>query len=188
VPPPPKRAPRPVTSKTSGRAHRAAAPRSVADHEQLVAVYTEVGGQETLQRVVTAISRLGRRLDVFYRQQFDELNISHGEWTVLSTLAVEDHGEGSTPTKLADICGVSPSTMTHRLDRMTERGLLARTPDSENRTRIRVRLADGGWALFKQAVLDAEVVETRILSPLTREERRQLANLLEKVVTGLRSH
>ncbi len=153
-----------------------------------MSAYTGVGGQETVQRVVTAISRLGRRLDVFYREQFDELNISHGEWTVLSTLAVEGREGGSTPSKLADICGVSPSTMTHRLDRMVDRGLVERSPDPDNRTRIRVQLADGGWELFRQAVLDAEVVESRILSPLSSDERSQLASLLEKVVASLRTH
>jgi DNA-binding MarR family transcriptional regulator len=155
------------------------------EYEQAVSAYTKVGGQETLQRVVTAISRLGRRLDVFYREQFEELNISHGEWTVLSTLAV---AAGSTPSKLADICGVSPSTMTHRLDKMAERGLIVRTADADNRTRIRVQLADGGWQLFTQAAMDAEVVEARILSPLSDAERKQLATLLEKVVSALRPH
>ena len=76
--------------------------------------------------------------------------------------------------------------MTHRLDRMVERGLVTRAPDPDNRTRIRVQLAKGGWELFRQAILDAEVVESRILSPLTADERRQLADLLEKVVAGLR--
>ena len=78
--------------------------------------------------------------------------------------------------------------MTHRLDRMVERGLVERSPDPDNRTRIRVQLADGGWELFRRAVLDAEVVESRILSPLTNDERAQLAALLEKVVAGLRAH
>jgi DNA-binding MarR family transcriptional regulator len=158
------------------------------DYAQAVAVYTAAGGQETVQRVVTAISRLGRRLDVFYREQFEELSISHGEWTVLSTLAIEGREGGSTPSKLADICGVSPSTMTHRLDKMAERDLIVRAPDPENRTRIRVLLGDDGWELFRRAILDAEVVESRILSPLTGAERRQLAALLEKVVAGLRTH
>src|SRR6201999_3776435 len=145
---------RPVrpSPKRPQRPPRSAAKRTPAtpydEYAQTVALYTEAGGQETLQRVVTAISRLGRRLDVFYRQQFDELHITHGEWTVLTTLAVEGRDSGSTPTKLADICGVSPSTMTHRLDKMAERDLVARTPDPDNRTRIRVQLADGGWKLF----------------------------------------
>jgi DNA-binding MarR family transcriptional regulator len=200
VPPAPKRAP--VTGPGAPRpakATKAAAERSdpgplddsdatYRDYAQAVSAYTQAGGQESVQRVVTAISRLSRRLDVFYRDQFDELNISHGEWTVLSTLAVEGRDGSSTPSRLADICGVSPSTMTHRLDRMAERNLLQRSPDPDNRTRIRVQLAPAGWQLFKQAVLDAEVVESRILSPLSNDERRQLASLLEKVVLALRTH
>ena len=100
----------------------------MASTSRLSSAYTKAGGQETVQRVVTAISRLGRRLDVFYREQFDELNVSHGEWTVLSTLAIEGRDGGSTPSKLADICGVSPSTMTHRLDRMVARELVIALP------------------------------------------------------------
>ncbi|MBV9592858.1 MAG: MarR family transcriptional regulator [Actinobacteria bacterium] len=157
-----------------------------ADYEQAVALYTAAGGQESVQRVVTAISRLGRRLDVFYRDQFEELGLSHGEWTVLSTLALDGRGGGVMPSRLADICGVSPSTMTHRLDRMVERGLVARSADPDNRARSRVVLADAGWELFRRAVLDAEVVESRILSPLDAREQRQLAALLEKVVAGLK--
>jgi DNA-binding MarR family transcriptional regulator len=176
VPQAPKRAPRSSPTTPYG------------EYAQSVAAYTKAGGQEAVQRVVTAISRLGRRLDVFYREQFDELDVSHGEWTVLSTLAIEGRDGGSTPTKLADICGVSPSTMTHRIDRMAARGLVERSPDPDNRTRIKVQLARGGWELFKQAILDAEVVESRILSPLSNDERRQLATLLEKVVAGLRTH
>src|SRR5450631_1264039 len=97
----------------------------LAEYERAVALYTAAGGQETVQRVVTAMSRLNRRLDVFYRQQFVELGLSHGEWTVLQTVALEGPDIGSTPTKLADVAGLSPSAMTHRLDRMAARGLIA---------------------------------------------------------------
>jgi DNA-binding MarR family transcriptional regulator len=185
VPSPQKRTPR---SSATDRARRKPAPTPYEDYARQVTLYTQAGGQETLQRVVTALSRLGRRLDVAYRQQFDELNITHGEWSVLVSLAVEGRDGDSTPTKLADVCGVSPSTMTHRLDRMAERNLVVRVPDPENRTRIRVHLAEPGWQLFTHAILDAEVVESRLLSPLSPEEREQLADLLEKVVVGLRSH
>src|ERR1700753_3239893 len=119
----------------------------LAEYERAVALYTAAGGQETVQRVVTAISRLDRRLDVFYPQQFAELGLSHGEWTVLQTVALEGPDVGSTPSKLADIAGLSPSAMTHRLDRMTERGLISRAPDTDNRTRVKITLTDSGWAL-----------------------------------------
>ncbi|HSY15735.1 MAG TPA: MarR family winged helix-turn-helix transcriptional regulator [Jatrophihabitantaceae bacterium] len=157
----------------------------LAEYERAVAVYTAAGGQETVQRVVTAISRLSRRLDIFYRDQFVELALAPGEWSVLQAVALEGRNGGSTPTRLADLGGVSPSTMTHRLDRMVARGLVQRTPDPENRTRIKVALTDAGWELFRTAVLDADTVEADILSSLDDRERRQLASLLEKLVAGL---
>ncbi len=162
------------------------APGPYAEYEQAVAIYTAAGAHENVQRVVTAISRLGRRLDVFYREQFETVGISHGEWTVLSTLAIEGRDGGVMPSRLADLAGVSPSTMTHRVDRLVGRGLVGRAADPDNRTRSRVVLATAGWELFRRVVLDAEVVESRILSPLDAREQRQLAALLEKVVAGLR--
>jgi DNA-binding MarR family transcriptional regulator len=75
--------------------------------------------------------------------------------------------------------------MTHRLDRMVARGLIRRTVDAENRTRMRVELAQPGWELFRHAIVDAEVVEGDILSALDPDEQRQLADLLEKLVAGL---
>jgi DNA-binding MarR family transcriptional regulator len=158
-----------------------------AEYERAVAVYTAAGGQETVQRVVTAISRVSRGLDVYYRQQLTALGLSHGEWTVLSSLALEGRAGSLTPSKLADSCGVSPSTMTHRLDRMAERGLVTRAADPDNRTRSRIALANDGWELFRRAVLDADVVEARIVAPLDVAERRQLAVLLERLVAGLRA-
>lgn len=175
----------------SGPPDRSARKRSTPDrtpygeYQEAVAAYTAVGGQETVQRVVTALSRVNRRLDVFYRQQFEELGINPGEWSVLAALAVEG-AAGSTPSQLADVGGVSPSTMTHRLDRMVGRGLVKRVQDADNRTRMRVSLTRAGWELFRRAVLDAEVVESRVLSPLDDRERRQLAALLDKLVAELR--
>jgi DNA-binding MarR family transcriptional regulator len=160
-------------------------PTPYDEYEAAVAAYTEAGGQETVQRIVTALSRLNRRLDVFYRQQFEQLDINPGDWGVLVAVALE-RGKGSSPSALADRGGVSPSTMTHRLDGMVSRGLIRREPDPGNRTRTKILLTDEGWALFRRSVLDAEVVEAKILSPLGDADRRELAMLLEKLVAGLR--
>lgn len=174
------------TRREAAGAPKRAAPSPYTEYERAVAVYTAAGGQEVVQRVVTAMGRVNRRLDVFYRDQLAELGVSHGEWSVLATLAQEGPGGAVTPSRLADVCGVTASTMTHRLDRMVERGLVGRAVDPENRTRMRITLADEGWELFRRAVLEADVVESRIIEPLTVTERRELARLLEKVVAGLR--
>lgn len=155
-----------------------------AEYERAVRVYTEAGAAETVQRIVTAMSRLSRRLDVFYNERFDAIDISRTEWPVLQALAMEGRRGRSNPSKLADAAGVSASTMTHRLDRMVERGLIERSTDPENRTRMVVSLTRDGWELFRRAVLDAESEEAGIFAPLTDAERATLAELLEKALAG----
>lgn len=155
-----------------------------AEYERAVRVYTEAGAAETVQRIVTAMSRLSRRLDVFYHERFDALDVSLAEWPVLQSLAMEGRGGHSNPSRLADAAGVSASTMTHRLDRMVERGLVERGPDPANRTRTEVSLTRAGWDRFREAVLDAETEETGIFAPLTDAERSTLARLLEKALAG----
>lgn len=155
-----------------------------AEYERAVRVYTEAGAAETVQRIVTALSRLSRRLDVFYRTRYDALDIAPSEWPVLQSLAMEGRGGTSNPSRLADASGVPASTMTHRLDRMLARGLIERAPDPENRTRMVVSLTRAGWDLFRAAVLDAEAEETDVFAPLTDTERSTLAALLEKALAG----
>ena len=159
-----------------------------AEYERAVRVYTEAGAAETVQRIVTSLSRLSRRLDLFYRDRYDALNIAPGDWPVLQTLAMEGRRGSSHPSLLADAAGVSASTMTHRLDRMVERGLVERAPDPANRTRMVVSLTRAGWELFRAAVLDAETVETDVFAPLTDAERSTLAALLEKALAGQDPH
>jgi DNA-binding MarR family transcriptional regulator len=147
-------------------------------------VYTEAGAAETVQRIVTAISRLSRRLDVFNRDRYEALDIVPHEWPVLHALALEGRNGVSNPSRLAAAAGVPASTMTHRLDRMVARGLIKRAPDPENRTRMAVSLTQAGWELFRAAVLDAEPEETDVFAPLTDAERATLAALLEKALAG----
>jgi DNA-binding MarR family transcriptional regulator len=156
----------------------------LADYEAAVAGYTAAGANETVQRVVTALTRISKRLDNYYREQFSELNLQRGDWGVLAELALHGADSSSTPSRLADVTGVSPSTMTHRLDQLVERGLVQRTPDPDNRTRMRVRLTRAGQELFRQSVVDADATEAAVLAALEPAEQAQLADLLEKVLAS----
>ena len=137
-----------------------------------------------MQRVITAIAQVSKKLDQWYDRQLADLGISHGDWSVLSQLATADGGP-LTPSRLADAAGLAASSMTSRLDRMCRRGLVERTPDPSNRTRVLVTLTDPGWQLFAEAVRDADVVESDILARLSLDERRELADLLEVVLIRL---
>ncbi|MDQ6714977.1 MAG: MarR family transcriptional regulator [Actinomycetota bacterium] len=153
-----------------------------------VASYVAAGGEETVQRVITAIHGLQRRLGQWYAHQLIDLGLSQGEWAVLTRLATCEEGTSMTPSQLAEAASVAPSSMTHRLDRMTERGLVSRTTDPGNRTRVLVSLTRDGWDMFSAAIKESDMVESDVLSPLTTAEREQLASLLEQVIAGLDEH
>src|SRR5436190_1071759 len=124
-----------------------------------VAAYVAAGADESVQRIVTAVHRLSRRLNQWYDRQLADLDITTGEWAVLSELARIEESEALTPSQLAAAANVAPSSMTHRLDRMIERGLISREQDPANRTRVLVRMSDAGWQLYASAIRESNVVE-----------------------------
>ncbi|KRC61400.1 DNA-binding MarR family transcriptional regulator [Agromyces hippuratus] len=152
-------------------------------HRRAVATYVAAGGEESVQRVITAVQGLTKKLDQWYVRQLTDLDVSSGEWAVVTSLAKA--GEALTPSQLAELTNVAPSSMTHRLDKLAERGLVERAADPDNRTRILVSLTEEGWGLFSQAIRDSDVVESDVLQDLGDTERAELARLLEVVIARL---
>ena len=150
-----------------------------------VAAYVAAGGEESVQRVITAVHGLARKLDQWYTRQLADLDLSAGEWAVLSQLARTKEDEALTPSQLAEVSCVAPSSMTHRLDRMAQRNLIARATDPDNRTRVLITLTDEGWQTFTAATREADIVESDVLGPLSHHQREDLASLLELLIKGL---
>ena len=157
----------------------------VQEVRRVVAAFVAAGADESVQRVITAVHRLSRRLNRWYDRQLADLGVTAGEWTVLEQLARSPGEAPLTPSQLAEAANVAPSSMTHRLDRMVERGLIARSADPENRVRVRVRLTDSGYGLYAQAIREADLVEADLLAGLTAKQVQTLAELLERVIAGL---
>ena len=171
--------------KTPRPASKGTAPTAQDEYRADVAAYVAAGGDESVQRVITAVHGLARKLNQWYARQLVDLDLSAGEWAVLSILARSNEDEALTPSQLAEATSVAPSSMTHRLDRMAQRDLIARAADPDNRTRVLITLTDEGWATFKAAVRESDMVESDVLGPLSRGQREDLASLLEVLIAGL---
>ena len=170
---------------TPGTASKGTTPTAQDEYRADVAAYVAAGGDESVQRVITAVHGLARKLNQWYARQLADLDLSAGEWAVLSQLARNDDNVALTPSQLAEATSVAPSSMTHRLDRMAQRDLVARAADPDNRTRVLITLTDEGWATFKAAVRESDMVESDVLGPLSRKQREDLASLLEVLIAGL---
>jgi DNA-binding MarR family transcriptional regulator len=160
-------------------------PRTAREqHRKAVAAYVAAGGEESVQRVITAIYGVTKKLDQWYVRQLADLDLAQGEWAVVAALA-KAGDTCLTPSQLADLTNVAPSSMTHRLDKMSGRGLVERRPDAANRTRTLISLTPEGWDLFSDSIRESNVVESDILRGLSAAERGELARLLERVIEEL---
>jgi DNA-binding MarR family transcriptional regulator len=161
-------------------------PQSEAERvRETVALFVAAGATESVQRVITSVHGLSRRLNQWYDRQLADLDLTAGDWAVMSKLVRDGGDAGLSPSVLADAANVAPSSMTHRLDRLAKRRLLTRDTDPDNRVRVRVRLSNEGWQLFRTAIQESNLVESDVLSSLSKREQVRLAELLERAIKEL---
>lgn len=131
--------------------------------------------------VLSRVTRLARHLDrqrtiVFARHELET-------WTfdVLSALR-RSEGEQLSPGQLLAQTLVTSGTMTNRIDRLEERGLVRRRPDPSDARSVRVQLTAAGRRRVDAALRDLVARENAILGSLDESERATLAALLRRVV------
>ena len=89
------------------------------------------------------------------------------------------------PTELFRSMMVTSGTMTNRIDRLTEKDLVRRIPDPEDRRGILVELTEQGRKLIDSALASHVSNEERLLQSLSPEEQSTLAALLGKWLSSL---
>ncbi|WP_236241475.1 MarR family winged helix-turn-helix transcriptional regulator [Streptomyces sp. CC228A] len=135
-----------------------------------------------VEKVVSALGRLNRRMNVAYGRQVAELGITNPEWEVLKTLVLAGAPYRMGPSELAKRLGLTPAAMTHRIDRMAAEGLVTRDRDETNRVRVIVELTDEGRAKWLEAMRMATAFEEELLQDLTATERALLGELLIRLL------
>ena len=77
----------------------ATTPTAQDEYRADVAAYVAAGGDESVQRVITAVHGLARKLNQWYARQLADLDLSAGELAVLSQLARSDENVALTPSR-----------------------------------------------------------------------------------------
>jgi DNA-binding MarR family transcriptional regulator len=77
---------------------------------------------------------------------------------------------------------VTSGTMTNRLDRLEERGLVRRHQDPVDARSVRVQITAAGRRCVDSALADLVEREHAILASLSADDRRALASSLRRVV------
>jgi DNA-binding MarR family transcriptional regulator len=131
--------------------------------------------------VIGRISRLERKLAVELARVFALHGLEHWEYDVLATLRRAGKPFELTIGAMLESMMLASGTISHRIDRLEGRGLVARRQDTDDRRVVHVGLTAEGKRLVERALLDHAANETRLLSGLSARERDQLAALLRRL-------
>jgi len=134
--------------------------------------------------IIGRLARLRAIIDEEQEAVFAEHGISNPTFTMLVTLVRLNRPGGISQRRLADEMGLTPGTVSARVDRLVADGLVVRAPDPADRRGSLVTLTDRGRDLF-EAVVPAHLAnQVRLLGSLTPDEQATLAGLLRKLLVA----
>jgi DNA-binding MarR family transcriptional regulator len=133
--------------------------------------------------VVSRLARVRDFIDAQLAAVFGNFGLSAPSFAVLVTLArLGGESVGVSQRRLADELGLTPGTVSVRIDRLVEDGLVSREPDPDARRNVLVALTPKGRELFERVVPAHLANEARLLSALSESEQKLLADLLRKLL------
>jgi DNA-binding MarR family transcriptional regulator len=137
---------------------------------------------EPLQ-VLSRVSRLARHLDRARRTAFAAHGLETWEFDVLSALRRQGEPHQLSPGALLRATLVTSGTMTNRIDRLAESGLVRRLPDPQDKRGVLVQLTERGQTVADAALTDLLEQERGLLAGLDISERDLLASLLRLLLS-----
>lgn len=129
-------------------------------------------------QVLSRIWRLARHLDRVRAAAFAGHGLEIWEFDVLSALRRDGPPYQLSPGSLLRATMVSSGTMTNRIDRLAQSGLVRRNPDPADKRRVIVSLTSAGLERVDGALADLLSSERRLLADLTADQCSELASLL----------
>lgn len=132
--------------------------------------------------IIGRLGRLTKHLERGLQETFSSFDLNFGEFDVLATLRRTGQPYQLSPTELFNTMMVSSGTMTHRIDRLEQAGLVKRSPDPGDRRGTLIQLTDKGFNVIEKAVEAHVANEHRLISGLEESERQALDQLLRKLL------
>jgi DNA-binding MarR family transcriptional regulator len=134
--------------------------------------------------VFSRVDRLARHLDRARRAAFAASGLEPWEFDVLSALRRAGEPYELSPKALLQQTLVSSGTMTNRLDRLAERGLVERRTDPNDGRGVPARLTAPGRERADDAIAVLLDAERELLAGIAPEQQRRLAELLRAFAVG----
>jgi MarR family 2-MHQ and catechol resistance regulon transcriptional repressor len=134
--------------------------------------------ENTVLRLWLLLRRVGDALDLCQDSVFSKYGLTTEQFGVLTS--IKSRGP-LRPIDLASILERGPNSMSMLVDRMVKAGLVRRTRDRKDRRTVTVSLTSKGEKAVEPAIPAGWEFIHRILSPLSYNDQRAFASMLETV-------
>jgi DNA-binding MarR family transcriptional regulator len=134
--------------------------------------------------ITARLARLQARLGPRLEEVFVRFGLRGTDFAVLATL-VRLEGNTLSQRRLGAELGLSPGTISLRIDRLAERGLVEREPDPADGRGAVISITEHGRELFEACAPEHLTNAGELLSGLSDDERDQLGRLLGKLLYTL---
>ena len=132
--------------------------------------------------VTIRLAQLRARLDALVEANLRTHGVRTSDFAALITLMRIGGENGVSQHRLADELGLTPGTVSARIDRLVETGLAERSPAPDSKRRTLVIPTPAGRDLFERVIPSHLSTEDRLLAALSDEERNQLAGMLRTLL------
>lgn len=130
------------------------------------------------QQVGYLLRKAHQRATAIFMKHFGAHQLTPTQWTTL--VRVQEQGSVS-QNQLGRLTAMDPATIQGVVQRLIERGLIARTPDPKDGRRKRLAPTPTGKRMVSSLVAEAYKVSCDTLKPLTPSERAQFLGLLSRL-------
>jgi len=134
--------------------------------------------ENTVLRLWLLLRRVSETLMLCQDLVFSKYGLSTEKWAVLASIKSR---RPLRPSELSSIQARTPNSMSMLIDRMVRAGLVSRTRDRKDRRAVTVSLTSKAEAVVKPAAIAGWEFINEVLLPLSDNEQRTLANMLETV-------
>jgi DNA-binding MarR family transcriptional regulator len=135
--------------------------------------------------VITRLERVRIRLERHLAEVFAEHDLTAADFQVLVNLRRSGAPYCMPQARLMDALGLTSGTVSLRLDRLVKAGTVTREADPDDRRGSLIRLTEKGQQLFDVIAPEHLANEDRLLSALSEDQRRTLADLLRHLLVSL---
>ncbi|HAA44050.1 MAG: MarR family transcriptional regulator [Halomonas sp. 54_146] len=119
--------------------------------------------------------RISQALEELYAESY-QLNIA--QWRVLAWLS---HCDDLTAKKVCAYTNMDKARVSRAIQSLEDRGLISRTPSTQDQRLHNLQLTDAGQSLLNKLVPEAQAWEADLVSTLSVGEYRDFLNIMGKL-------